>query len=283
MRLSRVLLALVLWWSVAGVARAEEFHLADGRKVRGKIIGFEREIFKVETSLGIVYVPREQIRRIVFYSPSGPQTLEPGSARVRGQPQPAPGKKIAPAPEVAAAPRVASPPPAITRPVLRPVPPPKPARMIEYVGPTTYTNESFGFQMYKPPGWRSYPELVKPDNPLLAALGTPDENTLLMVGQEIFQGDVATYTRLAEDSLKQLYPDYRKVSERTTRFAGFAAVEREFTGSAAGRFWTGLAIYFSHGDSHYTFLGVTAENETLSFQQSLFRKIINTVQFGRCQ
>lgn len=272
---------LVALLCCGAAASAEEFHLADGTKIKGKIVGYERDTFKVETPNGVVEIYRPQIRRIVFYPPVGPQTLEPGAARVRGTSAAQRTRATVTPPEVAGDVRLRATPAPLASDLPRPVPPPKPERMIEYVGATSYQNDSFGFRMYKPPSWRSYPDLVKPDNPLLAALGTPDEMTLLLVGQEIFQGDLVTYAQLAEESLRDLYPDYRKLEERFTQFAGFPAIERQFTGSAAGRFWTGLAIYFAHGDSYYTFLGVSAENETLSFQQSLLRKIVNTVQFGR--
>ncbi|MBI4461862.1 MAG: hypothetical protein HY653_03055 [Acidobacteria bacterium] len=272
-------MAFVVGWAGAAQLSAEQFHLVDGRKVDGHIIGFERNGFKVETEAGVVVIYRDQIRRIVFYSGTGPQTLEPGQTPVRGSTR-APTGSPPPAPEVGGRAAVAAT-PRLPADVPRPVPPPKPERMVEDVTATSYTNESFGFRFYKPPSWRSFPGLVKPDNPLLAALGTPDEKTLLLVGQEIYEGDLVTYTQLAEDSLRELYPDYRKREERFTRFAGFPALERHFTGSAEGHYWTGLAIYFAHGDSYYTFLGVSAEGETLDFQQSLLRKIVNTVEFGQ--
>jgi len=274
---------LVLLLSFPSFLRAEEFHLVDGSRVRGKIVGYERDVFKVQTETGMVEVYRDQVRRIVFYPEPGPQTLEPRGtlrpgAQVRARSRP-------PMPELKETAQAASPTPTptIAREVPRPLPPPKPERIVEHVNARLYRNESFGFQMYKPPSWRSYPSLVKPDNPLLAALGTPDEMTLLLVGQEIFQGDLVTYSQLAEESLRSLYPDYRKSEERFTEFAGFPAIERYFTGTAEGRFWTGLAIYFAHGDSFYTFLGVSAESDTLSFQQSLLRKIVNTVEFARAR
>ncbi len=280
-RLKPACLALLLLLSFLPSLRAEEFHLVNGSRVRGKIVGYERDVFQVQTETGVVEVYREQVRRIVFYPEAGPQTLEPrGTLRSGAQVR---ARSTPPVPELKEAPPTASPTPTptIAREVPRPLPPPKPERIVESVSATRYRNESFGFQMYKPPSWRSYPALVKPDNPLLAALGTPDEMTLLLVGQEIFSGDLVTYSQLAEDSLRSLYPDYRKSEERFTQFAGFPALERYFTGTAEGRFWTGLAIYFAHGDSFYTFLGVSAESDTLAFQQSLLRKIVNTVEFVR--
>ncbi len=259
MRGWQILLALILL-SPAAVAEAEEFYLKDGTKISGKIVAFENGAFKVETSFGLAVIYRERILRIVFT----PAEWAPAAL-------PAP-------PEVAAEPELAE--PALRRVQLRPQPPPKPAKIVEHVTSTEYVNETFDFRMYKPPSWRSFPALVQPDNPLLAALGTTDETTLLLVGEEIFRGDVATYAGLAEESLKRLYADYRKLAERRTRIAGLPALERHFTGQAEGRFWLGLAIYFAHGDAHYTFLGLTAERETFDFQQAVFRKVLHTLQFG---
>lgn len=276
MRLWQFFLGLILL-AAGTAAEAEEFHLKDGTKISGKIVTFENDAFKVETSFGLAIIYRDHILRIVFTSPEGTRMLELEDTHLKLVESPKPDPP--PPPEVTAKPKVAE--PTLTRVQLRPQPPPKPEKIIEHVSATQYVNETFGFRMYKPPTWRSFPALVRPDNPLLAALGTPDETTILLVGQEIFRSDVATYARLAEESLKNLYTDYRKLAERRIRIAGFPALERHFIGYVEGRFWSGFAIYFAHGDAHYTFLGLTAERETLDFQQSLFRKVLHTLEFGR--
>lgn len=161
----------------------------------------------------------------------------------------------------------------------RPTAPAIPTRIIEQVTRTRYVNHTYRFQLYKPPTWRSYPTMVRPQKALVAALGTPDEATLLLIGRERYTGDLLSYARLAEPSLQELYQDYRKLAEVPTQVAGLPALERRFTGTTEGRFWTGMAIYFARGHEYFTVLGVTAAGETVGFQQAILRKVINSLTF----
>jgi len=243
-----LLAALVLLASVP--LCAEEFYLKDGTKIVGKVVGYEKDAFRVETSFGIAIIYKDRIQRIVF---DGSQaTSAPGS-------QPA-------------APATPSPQPS-------PPEPPAPTRLVENVSATSYVSETYGFRIFKPPTWRSYPQLVRPQTPLVAALGTPDESTLLLIGRESFSGSLSDYTRGAERLLQQFYEDYRPQSERPVQVAGLSAIERSFTGKSDQRFWTGTAIYFTRGRYCYTLLGLTTAGETASFQQSLLRKVANSWEF----
>ncbi len=161
----------------------------------------------------------------------------------------------------------------------RPTAPAIPTRIIEQVSRTRYVNHTYRFQLYKPPTWRSYPTMVRPQKALVAALGTPDEATLLLIGRERYTGDLLSYARLAEPSLQELYQDYRKLAEVPTQVAGLPALERRFTGTTEGRFWTGMAIYFARGREYFTLLGVTAAGETVGFQQAVLRKVVNSLAF----
>ncbi len=161
----------------------------------------------------------------------------------------------------------------------RPMEPAIPTRIIEQVTRTRYVNHTYRFQLYKPPTWRSYPTMVRPQKALVAALGTPDEATLLLIGRERYTGDLLSYARLAEPSLQELYQDYRKLAEVPTQVAGLPALERRFTGTTEGRFWTGMAIYFARGREYFTLLGVTAAGETVGFQQAILRKVVNSLVF----
>ena len=225
---------------------AEEFHLKDGTKIIGKIVGYEKDSFRVETSFGIAIIYKDRVQRIVFDSAAEAPPSKPAAAPA---PQPSP-------PE-----------------------PPPPARLVENVTATQYVNETYGFRIFKPPTWRSYPQLVRPQTPLVAALGTPDESTLLLIGRESFNGTLTDYTRGAERLLERFYENYRPQKERPTQIAGLSAIERSFTGQSDGRFWTGTAVYFSRGRYCYTLLGLTTAGETASFQQSLLRKVANSWEF----
>ncbi|HKZ51680.1 MAG TPA: hypothetical protein VJ085_00215 [Candidatus Acidoferrales bacterium] len=241
---------------IALPAAAEEFYLKDGSKIVGKIVAYETDSFRVETSFGFAVIYKDRIERIVFAEPARKEaTPAAGSGAVT---------------PTDSGPRSAS----TTPPV-----PPLPDFIIEHVSATEYVNETYHFQMFKPPTWRSYPEMVKPQTPLVAALGTPDETTLLLIGHEIFNGSLAEYARLAERSLERLYENYQREGEQSKQVAGMPAIERRFTGEAEGRFWTGVAIYFARGRQHYTFLGQTAAGETTNFQLAVLRKVVGTLAF----
>jgi len=253
-RFHRTPLLLGLVALVCLSAAAEEFYLKDGTKIVGKIVAYEKDSFRVETSFGIAIIYKDRIERIVF-----PE----GAARE------------------AAAEKPAAPKAAESKPVARETPPapPPPAPIVEYVSGTRYVNQTYRFQLFKPPTWRSFPQLVRPGGPLVAALGTPDETTLMLVGRESFAGDLTGYARLAEGSLKQTYRDYRPQGERRVTIAGSPALMREFTGEAEGRYWAGLAVYVARGRDYYTLLGLTAAGDTVNFQQVLLRKVVDTLEF----
>ncbi|MGH9804774.1 MAG: hypothetical protein ACRD4D_06355 [Candidatus Acidiferrales bacterium] len=243
----------------APAAAAEEFHMKDGSKVVGKIIAYEKDSFRVETSFGVAIIYKDRVARIVFSEGESREAAAPASLRA----EPAPAR--------------ATPPP----------PPPLPATIEEQVSGTAYLNETYRFQLFKPPTWRSYPQLVRPQTPLVAALGTPDETTLLLIGREYYNGPLPDYVRLAERSLQRLYENYRREEESPTQIGGVPAVERHFTGEAEGRYWTGTAIYFARGQLHFTLLGLTSAGEQTPFQQAVLKRVYSSLEFlpeeGRAQ
>ena len=230
---------------------AEEFYMKDGSKVVGKIVAYEKDSFRVETSYGIAIIYKDRVARIVFAEGEAREAPAPASPRA----EPAPAR--------------ATPPP----------PPPLPTRIDEAVSATAYVNETYRFQIFKPPTWRSYPQLVRPQTPLVAALGTPDETTLLLIGREYYNGPLPDYVRLAERSLQRLYENYHREGESLTQIGGVPAVERRFTGEAEGRYWTGTAIYLARGQLHFTLLGLTSAGEQTSFQQVVLKRVLSSLEF----
>jgi hypothetical protein len=244
-------LLLAMAWPAAPLVSAEEFYMKDGTKVVGKIVAYEKDSFRVETSFGIAIIYKDRVARIVFVEEGARSAAAPASS----QPGPVPAH--------------ATPPP----------PPPLPTTIEEEVTGTAYVNETYRFQLFKPPTWRSYPQLVRPQTPLVAALGTPDETTLLLIGREYYNGPLTDYVRLAERSLQRLYENYRREDEYPTLVAGVPAVERRFTGEAEGRYWTGTAIYFARGQLHFTLLGLTSAGEQTPFQQAVLKKVFSSLAF----
>jgi len=242
-------LVLVSALVAPSAATAEEFYLKDGSKVVGKIVAYEKDSFRVETSYGIAIIYKDRVARIVFAEGDKREDASPASPRT--EPAPARGAP----------------------------PPPLPATIEEQVSGTAYVNETYRFQIFKPPTWRSYPQLVRPQTPLVAALGTPDETTLLLIGREYYNGPLPDYVRLAERSLQRLYENYRREGESATQIGGVPAVERRFTGEAEGRYWTGTATYFARGQLHFTLLGLTSAGEQTPFQQAVLKKVFSSLEF----
>ena len=243
------LLALILLFA-ATPARAEEFILKDGTRIVGKIVGYEKDAFRVETSFGIAIIYKDKIERIL---------MTPGSSPPAPKTEPAP-RPLPPAEERTTRPEPTGPP-------------------VEVVTGTAYTNETYGFRIFKPPTWRSYPQMVRPRTPLVAALGTPDESTLLLIGRESYNGTLEEYARGAERLLRQFYEDYRPQGERPTEVAGLHAIERDFTARDGERFWTGMAVYITRGRHCYTLLGLTTAGETVPFQQAVLHRVANSLEF----
>jgi hypothetical protein len=58
--------ALVCW---AGAARAEEIILKDGQKIVGTIVGYENDMFRVETEYGVALVRKDKIASVQIAKP----------------------------------------------------------------------------------------------------------------------------------------------------------------------------------------------------------------------
>lgn len=61
-----VMAALVYW---AGAARAEEIILKDGQKIVGTIVGYENNMFRVETDYGVALVRKDKVASVQIVKP----------------------------------------------------------------------------------------------------------------------------------------------------------------------------------------------------------------------
>src|SRR5690242_1288524 len=74
---------------LAPAARGDEFHLKDGSKIIGSIVGFEDGAFKVQTTYGFAYVRKDSIAEIVPTEKKGAQEAGPPAAPSRSAAPPA--------------------------------------------------------------------------------------------------------------------------------------------------------------------------------------------------
>jgi hypothetical protein len=164
-------------------------------------------------------------------------------------------------------------------------PPAKPAApepMREEVSGNLYTNDTYGFRMYKPPTWK----LIEGARTILpgsiTALGTDDQNTYLLIGQEPNGKSLANDIATTEQRLHSLMDNFRPLDEKQVMISGVSATERHFRGSVDARDWSGIVVYIPHGARVYTIFGMTlADTDLVQIQENVISRAITSLQFTK--
>jgi hypothetical protein len=165
----------------------------------------------------------------------------------------------------------------------QPLPKPvAPEPMRELVSGNTYTNETYGFQMYKPPDWK----LIEGARAILpgsiTALGTDDQTTYLLIGQDASGKSLASEMDAAEHRLRDVMDNFRPLGEKRVTISGVSAIERRFRGSVDGRDWSGVAVYIAHGASVFTIFAMTlADTDLVQIQENVISRAITSMQFTK--
>ena len=134
--------------------------------------------------------------------------------------------------------------------------------------------------MYKPPSWSLIPEARGALPDAVAALGTSDHATLLVVGRKASSNSLEADVALTEKKLRDIYENYRLVSGRRTTVAGVAAVERRFRGAADGRDWSVILLAFQRGADLFTLLGMTwADTDLVQVQENVIARTVRSLTF----
>jgi hypothetical protein len=170
-------------------------------------------------------------------------------------------------------------------PVAAAAPAPKPAPpepMREDVSGNLYTNETYGFRMYKPPTWK----LIEGARTILpgsiTALGTDDQNTYLLIGQEPSGKSLANDIAATEQRLHTIMDNFRPLGEKQVMISGVSATERRFRGSVDSRDWSGVVVYIPRGARVYTIFGMTlADTDLVQIQENVISRAITSLQFTK--
>jgi hypothetical protein len=312
--------ALVAFFAVVYAARADELKLKDGSTVVGTIVGFEEHSFKVKTSYGFAEVQKDQVVSIVISAvprkkepekkadPSADEAVAPEPAAPK-PPKPAMAKPVAPlvnnsanSAGVAASSTSNSPPspnaanksatnsaapspaavnsPAVIAPA--PVPPPAPEPMREEVNGNSYVNDTYGFRMYKPPTWN----VIEGARALLpgsiTAMGTNDQTTYLLIGQQPAGKSVANDMDATERRLQEIMDNFRPLDEKQITISGVPAVERHFRGRVDQRDWSGVVVCIPRNARLYTIFGMTvADTDLVQIQENVIARSIASLQFTK--
>jgi hypothetical protein len=132
--------------------------------------------------------------------------------------------------------------------------------------------------MFKPPGWRIYEGVARETGSGITAVGTEDEQTLLIVDRQVWSGTPDLKNDRVEARLRSTYQDYQKLSEEPAQRDGHPAIRRAFKGVLDGAEWHGIAVHVAYGNTVFGIIGLTSA-ETFQFQQAVLNKIINSFHF----
>jgi len=275
--------------SLAATAAADEIRLKDGTKIIGTIVGFEDNSFKVQTAYGFALVRKDKVAAIVP-SEAKPEPKSEAKKDMAEAKKPAPPTAVKPAspqaPAGSSAPPAkmqASPAPGATaqaQPAAPPAPSAPPPIRDEVQG-NVYVNYTYAFRMYKPPGWHIIEGAQKALPAALVAMGTPDETTLFVVGRVPMKESLVAHAAATERQLREVYENYRRITERRTRVAGLPALERRYRGTADGHDWSGVVLSLARGNEIFTILGMTyADSDLIQIQENVITKTIASLQFS---
>lgn len=255
--------------SAASLA-AEELILKDGQKVVGTIVGYEGDMFRVQTEYGFALIKKDKVASIGFEPGGGEASPKREESRDAAKPE----KSVTGKSPDSVARAAAKPAPAVSRPLEKPLP----ASIQERVEGNSYINDTFQFAMYKPPGWKIYEGVSRETGRAIVAIATEDERTLLIVDRQVWSGPPDLRNGAVEENLRQAYHDFLKGSESPAQLDGRAAVRREFTGLVDDIEWHGVAVHVARGNTLFGIIGLTSA-ETYQFQQAVFSKIIKSFRF----
>jgi hypothetical protein len=293
---------------------ADDLKLKDGSKVSGTIVGFEENSFKVKTSYGFAIVQKDQVVSISMSATdttSGASTekLAPvdeappagagknDSAKTAAPAQPAPAARPAKVATKTPAPSPSSPSsksmdsasaPASNAALIAPAPPanaappkplaPEPIR--EAVNGNVYTNETYRFHMYKPPDWDLIAAAPAVLPGAITAMGTGDDMTYFLIGQEPAGKSLATNMDTTEKRLRDVMGNFRALDEKQITVSGTAVTEHRFRGSVDQHDWSGVVVIVPRGSTLFTIFGMTrADNDLVQIQENVIARAISSLQF----
>jgi hypothetical protein len=161
-----------------------------------------------------------------------------------------------------------------------PAPEPEPVVIRDEIRGNQYVNVTYGFQMYKPPSWELIPAARKALPDAVAALGTLDQTTLLVIGRAHAKDSLDAHAAKTVKDLSDVYENYRQISSRQLSVAGFPAVEQRARGTADGRDWSVTLLTLLKGGEAYTLLGMTwADSDLIQVQENVIAKAVNSLTF----
>jgi hypothetical protein len=144
-----------------------------------------------------------------------------------------------------------------------------------------YTNYTHGFRMYKAPSWNLIEDARSALPNAIVAMGTSNESTLMVVGDEKTKEPLETAAAAVEKRLHDVYAGYQRVSQRKTVVGGLPAVEYQYRGKADEHDWSGKLVVVARGNQIVTVLGMTyADSDLIQIQENVIARAIASLDFS---
>ena len=158
---------------------------------------------------------------------------------------------------------------------------PEPPAIREEVQGNLYTNYTHGFKMYKAPSWTLMEDARKALPNAVVALGTLNQTTLMVIGDEESKAALDPAAATVERRLSEIYENYKRISQRKTVVGGLPAIEYHYRGMADGHDWSGTLVVISRGADVFTVLGMTyADNDLIQIQENVISRSIASLDFN---
>jgi hypothetical protein len=173
--------------------------------------------------------------------------------------------------------------PPVVTPAPAPAPPKEPevpANQEEIQG-NSYINYTHGFRMYKAPSWSLIEDARRALPNAIVAMGTSNESTLLVIGQEKTKEPLDAAAATVENRLHDVYDNYQRISQRKTAVGGLPAVEYHYRGVADEHAWSGTLMVVARGTDILTVLGMTyADTDLIQIQENVIARSIASLDFS---
>ncbi len=144
-----------------------------------------------------------------------------------------------------------------------------------------YTNYTHGFRMYKAPSWSLIEEASGALPKAIVAMGTSNESTLMVVGEEKTKEPLDTAAAAVEKRLQDVYVNYQRLAQRKTAIGGLPAVEYQYRGKADDHDWSGKLVVIARGKDMFTVLAMTyADSDLIQIQENVISRAIASLDFN---
>jgi hypothetical protein len=151
----------------------------------------------------------------------------------------------------------------------------------EEISGNLYTNYTHGFRMYKAPSWNLIEEARSALPNAIVAMGTSNESTLMVIGEEKTKDSLDAAAAAVEKRLHDVYANYQRVSQRKSVVGGLPAIEYQYRGKADVHDWSGKLVVVARGKDLLTVLAMTyADSDLIQIQENVIARSIASLDFN---